>query len=525
MPSESVQTTAEFLKVLRASGLVGPDELDPVLLPWKDHAGPVPPELVVALVESGLVTQWHVEQLRKGRYKGFFLGKYRLLRPLGAGGMSSVYLAVHATLHNECAIKVLPLKRVDQTSFLARFENEARMTARLNHPNIARTFDLDKQGNVHFFAMEYVEGIDLFKKVKQEGPLSIHEAAEMIRQAANGLEYAHDEGFVHRDIKPANMMLDRRGTLKILDLGLGLSRGEGPDAASLTQEFDEKVLGTADYLAPEQIADSHNVDKRADIYSLGCTLYYLLVGTAPFPEGSARERFVKHLKAAPPNLLEKRPDTPPVIASLYLRMMQKKPEGRFQTAKEVADTLAQWLAENPAARSASEPSAASREAVREQWRRRAEAAKGSSAQLKKIAPPRLPARASAGGPPGGRGGDSQLGRSSGVSSSAIDPSQLSFTGPAPSGSLDSTLKPSKTLVGRVASPAAAKRAGGGSSQPAAAGEVLSGGAPLSAADRAKAYRAKKARGQLFGLPIAAWAMIAAGLVAVAVAVGVFMLRG
>jgi len=257
--------------------------------------------------------------------------------------MSSVYLAEHATLRSKAAVKVLPRKRVSQTSYLARFEQEARLAARLNHPNIVRTFDLDTEGTVHYIAMEYVEGTDLHAKVKREGPLPVRQAADFIRQAAAGLEYAHDEGLVHRDIKPANLMLDIRGTIKVLDLGLALAVTGDEEDGSLTREHNEKVIGTADYLAPEQATDSHKADRRSDIYSLGCTLYYLLVGRAPFAQGKLAERIQAHVKKPPPNLLDERPDVPAPLVDLYFRMMEKHPDSRPQTAQEVADTLGAWL--------------------------------------------------------------------------------------------------------------------------------------------------------------------------------------
>ncbi|MFM7291779.1 MAG: serine/threonine-protein kinase, partial [Planctomycetia bacterium] len=336
--SQPGQTIDEFLRVVRASGLVEPDLLDEAVAPWAGVKGTVPEGCIQALLDSGLLTAWQMEQLRKGRHKGFVLGKYKLLRLLGAGGMSSVYLAEHLTLHNKVAIKVLPVKRVDQTSYLARFEREAQASARLNHPHIARAFDLDTSGTIHFIVMEYIDGTDLHARVKEDGPLPIREAAECIRQAALGLHYAHEEGLVHRDIKPANLMIDKRGHVKILDLGLALANDDDDDA-SLTKEHDEKVLGTADYLAPEQAKDSHKADRRSDIYSLGCSLYYLLVGRAPFAKGSLAERIRAHMNEPAPNLLDARPDAPAAIVELYFRMMEKHPDARYQTAQEVADAL------------------------------------------------------------------------------------------------------------------------------------------------------------------------------------------
>ena len=341
-PPAPAQTLEEFLRVARASGLVDSDQLDQAIAPWKDVTGPVPEDCVQALRDRGLMTSWQIEQLRRGRHKGFVLGKYKLLRLLGSGGMSSVYLAEHATLHNKVAIKVLPVKRVNKTSYLARFEREAQSSARLNHPHIARAFDLDSSGAIHFIVMEYIDGTDLQARVKKDGPLPVRMAADFIRQAALGLHYAHEEGLVHRDIKPANLIVDTRGHIKILDLGLALANDD--EDGSLTKEHDEKVLGTADYLSPEQARNSHLADRRADIYSLGCTLYYLLVGRAPFAKGSLAERIRGHMNEPAPNPLDTRPDVPNAIVELYFRMMEKHPDARQQTAQEVADSLAVWLA-------------------------------------------------------------------------------------------------------------------------------------------------------------------------------------
>jgi len=350
---EPPQTIDDLLRLVRASGLVDEQRLERFLEPWRGSSGPIPDALVTALVEGGLLTSWQLEQLRRGKHKGFILGKYRLLRHLGAGGMSHVYLAEHSTLHHKVAIKVLPSDRVDQSSYLARFEREAQASARLNHPNICRAFDLDSYGSTHFIVMEYIEGVDLYAKVKREGPLEVREAVDLVRQAALGLQYAHEEGLIHRDVKPANLMLDKRGTLKILDLGLALARDE--DRSSLTREHDEKVLGTADYLAPEQARDSHLADRRSDIYALGCTLYYLLVGRAPFAAGSLAERIRAHMNQPAPNLLDQRPDVPTAIVELYFRMMEKHPEARQQTAQEVADALGNWLSGGSVPRARSEP--------------------------------------------------------------------------------------------------------------------------------------------------------------------------
>jgi eukaryotic-like serine/threonine-protein kinase len=363
--AEPVKTIADFLAVVRKSGLIDEAKL-PALAEltaaWPDQAAELPPELPETLVAAELLTAWQVEQLRKGRHRGFMLGKYRLLRLLGAGGMSSVYLAWNTTLGELVAIKVLPAKKTkdqdSKSSFEDRFGQEAKIANKLAHQNIARAFDRDTVGSVQFIVMEYVDGTDLHRLVKdyveehkhkeeheRKKGLEIRDAIDYIRQAADGLHFAHQKGLVHRDIKPANLMLDREGLIKIMDLGLAL-QGAGDDddqEHSLTRDYNEKVLGTVDYLSPEQAKDSHLADRRSDIYALGCTLHYLLVGRAPFAQGKLAERIQAHLNNPPPNLLDERPDVPPEIVELYFRMMAKNPDARPQTAEEVKNALAGWL--------------------------------------------------------------------------------------------------------------------------------------------------------------------------------------
>jgi serine/threonine protein kinase len=190
--------------------------------------------------------------------------------------------------------------------------------------------------------MEYVEGRDLQQTIKKEGPLSYQRAADYIRQAADGLAHAHQVGLIHRDIKPANLLLDLKGTVKVLDMGL--ARFSDDKQASLTVAHDENVLGTADYLAPEQAINSHNVDPRADLYSLGCSLYFLLTGHPPFPEGTLAQRLMKHQYEEPASILNDRPDAPEELLAICTRLMSKTVGGRYQSADEVNQALANWLA-------------------------------------------------------------------------------------------------------------------------------------------------------------------------------------
>jgi serine/threonine-protein kinase len=216
---------SKFVELLERSGLVDADELSAALADYEQLHGPISGEaepLAAVLIENGLITRWHCDKLFEGRYKGFFLNKYKLLDHLGTGGMSSVYLAEHSLMRQRRAIKVLPRSRVTESSYLARFHREAQATASLDHPNIVRCYDVDQAGDQHYIVMEFVRGEDLQVRVTRGGPLDYETAADFIRQACAGLLHAHQEGLIHRDIKPANLLIDDKGTVKLLDLGLAL---------------------------------------------------------------------------------------------------------------------------------------------------------------------------------------------------------------------------------------------------------------------------------------------------------------
>jgi eukaryotic-like serine/threonine-protein kinase len=340
-----------FLERVERSGLVEEDQLLALLrnLKLHDRAGEKAlADDVVAnrLVETGLVTQWQCDRLMAGRYRGFFLGKYQLQDFLGGGGMSQVYLAEHILMRRRVAIKVLPGHLVEQSIYVDRFYQEVQAAALLNHHNIVRAFDSDKNAtngkDVHYLVMEFVDGRDLEKMVKEDGPLDVAVAVGYIRQAAEGLAHAHEHNMVHRDVKPANLMVDRRDVVKVLDLGLALLAEE--KRALLAAADDNRVMGTADYLAPEQSKNSNAVDARADIYGLGCTLYYLLTGHPPFCQGTAVERIRAHQTQPPPNICRDRSDVPRDLVDICAKMMAKNPADRYPSAGEVAVVLAGWLA-------------------------------------------------------------------------------------------------------------------------------------------------------------------------------------
>jgi serine/threonine protein kinase len=339
-----------FVQTTRKSGLIDPARLQSALDQLPQEVSGDARLIAQQFVAENLLTDWQASKLLRGKHKGFSLGKYRLLRLLGKGGMSSVYLAEHTLMRRRCAIKVLPIGRVDDTSWLARFHREAQAIAALDHPNIVRAYDVDHEQDgerdIHFLVMEFVDGRSIQEIVADGGPLSLELAADYFRQAALGLEHAHRAGLVHRDVKPGNLLVDQQGVVKVLDLGLARF-AEVAEEQPLTVTHDERVLGTADYLSPEQAIDSHTVDARADVYSLGCSIYFALTGRPPFKEGSLAQRLMAHqMKDAPP-IAEFRPEIGDTekgrrLVEIIRRMMAREPGQRFQTMAEVAAVLDDW---------------------------------------------------------------------------------------------------------------------------------------------------------------------------------------
>ncbi|HEY8505377.1 MAG TPA: serine/threonine-protein kinase, partial [Gemmataceae bacterium] len=288
-------TVDDFLDLVRKSGVVDEKRLTSYVDELR--AGPgvpgEPNKMAGLLIRDGLLTYFQAEQVLQGRWKRFTIGRYKVLERLGSGGMGQVFLCEHKMMRRRVAIKVLPTAKAEDSSSLERFYREARAVAALDHPNIVRAYDIDQDENLHFLVMEYVDGASLQDIVKKFGPMEVARACHYIYQAAVGLQHAHDvAGLVHRDIKPGNVMIDRSGLAKILDMGLARFFHDEEDI--ITKRYDEAVLGTADYLAPEQAIDSHAVDIRADIYSLGATFYFLLTAHPPFSEGTVAQKLIWH---------------------------------------------------------------------------------------------------------------------------------------------------------------------------------------------------------------------------------------
>ena len=342
MPAPS--TVDEFLDLVRRSGVIDEKRLT-TLLDRLHSQGLVtsdPRALAGQFIHEGVLTPFQVEQLLQGRWRRFSIGKYKVLERLGAGGMGSVYLCEHTLMRRRVALKVLPATRSKDSSSLDRFYREARAVAALDHPNIVRAYDIDSDDNLHFLVMEHVDGASLQEMIKRAGVgMDPIRTAHYIRQAALGLQHAHEAaGLVHRDIKPGNILVDRNGIVKILDMGLARFFHDEEDP--LTKQYDENILGTADYLSPEQAIDSHSVDIRSDIYSLGGTFYYCLTSKTPFVEGSVAQKLIWHQNRQPKPIAEYRDDVPPGLLAIGEKMMAKKPDDRFQTPQQVADALAPW---------------------------------------------------------------------------------------------------------------------------------------------------------------------------------------
>lgn len=328
-----------FLDLTRKSGLVDATRLN-LYLERLEQAEQIPedPKLLAAiLVRDAVLSRFQADQLLANKWRGFYVGKYRVIERIGIGGMGQVYLAEHRTMKRRYAIKVLPRARASDPAALERFEREARAGGSIDHPNIVRAYDKDQDGDLHYLVMDFVDGCSLSEIVHATGPLDPQRAGNYLYQAALGLKHAHDSGLIHRDVKPANILIDREGVVKILDMGLARFFNDHDDM--ITKKYDETVLGTADYLSPEQAIDSHNVDIRSDIYGLGCTFYYVLTGHPPFGDGSVAQKLIWHQTRTPKLLTEMREGVPPQLSAIINKCMMKKVDDRFASPEALVDAL------------------------------------------------------------------------------------------------------------------------------------------------------------------------------------------
>jgi serine/threonine-protein kinase len=336
------QRVVSFLDQLKE--LLPPDQLSEVqrhALALSDDPAPLAKELV----HKGWLTSYQANQLLQGRGGELVLGSYHVLDRLGEGGMGQVFRARHRTMGRTVALKMIRKEKLSSPVAVQRFQQEIRAAAQLAHPNIVVAYDAGQVGETHFFAMEYVEGVSLSRLVKESGPLPVAEACAYVRQAALGLQHAHERGLVHRDIKPDNLLLARgngSATIKILDMGLARLRGPADDPARNVTRAGT-VIGTPEYLAPEQALDARAVDIRADLYSLGCTFFFLLTGRPPFRGATLPEIFLMHQSDPPPPLSDFRADVPPAVEAIVRKLLAKRPDERFQTPEALAAALAPFV--------------------------------------------------------------------------------------------------------------------------------------------------------------------------------------
>ncbi len=344
--SNDAQSRRELLDRLQESKLLANEELEraEALVP-----GAGGKTLAQTLVDAGLLTSYQMDMVLSGRHEKLKIGNYVVLEKLGTGGTGTVYKAIHRKMKRVVALKVLARNLCKDKSFVQRFQREIETLAQLSHPNIVMAYDADEAKVGHYLVMEFVAGHDLASVVQKHGCMGVAEAVGCTLQAARGLAYVHARNLIHRDMKPANLLRDADGVVKVTDLGLARSGRGALVNNSLTQAGG--VLGTVDYMPPEQALDATNLDHRSDIYSLGATLYFLLIGGPPYPGQTMMDTLLKHREAPIPSLIAARPDVPAALDELFRRMMAKTIEERVQSMSEVVcglEMILSTLADAPA---------------------------------------------------------------------------------------------------------------------------------------------------------------------------------
>jgi len=345
----STQLAGSFWSLLERSGLLAPPELKNAARILSSHGHESDAGAAQRLVQAKLLTRFQAERLLEGRTRGFLYDHYKVIDLVGSGGMGWVYQAENTVTGETVALKVLLEQLQHDRGMLARFQQEARVGLRLIHPNIVRTYELGSAGGLPYVIMEFVNGASLLELLARCHHLPWPQACEYARQAALGLHHAHHLGLVHRDVKPTNLLIDQTGRVRLLDFGLSMIReGEAGDEFSMAMIFGHQCVGTAEYMAPEQADDSLAVDGRADVYSLGVTLFAALTGSLPFRANTAAEMIHAHRHDRPRPLREMAPSVPAGVADIVYKMLEKDRDRRFDTAAEAAAALSQWAQPSPA---------------------------------------------------------------------------------------------------------------------------------------------------------------------------------
>jgi serine/threonine protein kinase len=334
-------TVDRFLRCVLRSGLLGRDELQSALRDVPKPQRSDPEALAEHLVRSGKLSRFQADKLLRGASRGLLLGHYQVLAPIGRGGMGTVYLARHQRGGQLLALKVLSPKRAHaEERLLARFRREMILGQLVSHPHLCRTYEVGEDHGVHYIAMEFVPGKTLSRIVNESGPLPVPRIAHLLAEVASGLAHAHGQALIHRDLKPSNIQVTPHDHAKVLDLGLALLQGERGDVSVVGGQG--YILGTMDYIAPEQTTDASRVDGRADLYSLGCVLYFALTGAPPFPGGTSKEKVQRQRHEKPRPLAELRPDLPAGFVGLVERLMSKSAADRPANAGAVEAELRAW---------------------------------------------------------------------------------------------------------------------------------------------------------------------------------------
>lgn len=337
----AIASSRDLVETLRRGRLLEADQLSELNRTLSSR--PADPLILAReLLQRNWLTPYQINQLFQGHAGDLNLGHYVLLERLGEGGMGQVFKAREVRLGRLVALKVLRKERINKPEIIERFHQEIQAAAQLSHPNIVHAYDAEQIGDAHVFAMEFVEGIDLSRLVKQSGPLPVAQACECIRQAAQGLQHIHEHHMVHRDIKPANLMrANPSGTIKILDMGLArLREAEAEEAKAKRLTRLGVVMGTIDFIPPEQALDSRRADIRSDLYSLGCTFYFLLTGKVPFPVDEPMAKLLAHSCETAVPIEQLRPEVPSRVCAIVRKLMAKRPDERYQTPAELILDLA-----------------------------------------------------------------------------------------------------------------------------------------------------------------------------------------
>jgi hypothetical protein len=317
----------------------------PAAEPAAQKEKPITLEFLKSLMLQGVLTRFQTQWLLEGKFEELMIDDYRIIDVLGTGGMGWLHVGVNEKTGEKAAVKVI--SRHMENDYLTRFKLEARAGLLLNHPNIVRTLKLGETDEILYVIMELVEGISLQELIVRQGPLPWPQACGLIAQAATGLQHAHEKGMVHRDIKPGNLLVKKNGTVKVLDFGLALMEKD-EDEFTLAMISGQGCVGTADYISPEQTIDSFAVGPRADIYSLGCTLYCTLTGNVPFPGESVPKKLRAHRTKDARPVRDIKPEIPVDVEKIVTKMMARKPDDRFATAADAAAALQSHARQTPA---------------------------------------------------------------------------------------------------------------------------------------------------------------------------------